>query len=99
MMAIPELTPEQQAKIAVKVRAELDSPGGIIEYDGQAELALIGSEINAVRSQRYAEKLTAAKLEVEATLSALATDRSGREGEMAADAIANLIRVIVEEKP
>ncbi len=56
-------------------------------------------EFLAMQAQRRAEKLTAAKREVEAALSALATDREGREAEMAADAIANLIRVIVEEKP
>ncbi len=50
-----------------------------------------------VQAQRRAEKLTAAKDAVEYALRILATDREGREAEMAADAIANLIRVIMEE--
>mgnify|MGYP001573324489 CR=1 FL=1 len=57
------------------------------------------TEIAAVRAQRYAEKLTAAKREVEDSLAVLAAVFGGRAPELAADAIANLIRVIVEEKP
>ncbi len=51
-----------------------------------------------VQAQRRAEKISAAKIEVQIALRVLATDREGREAEMAADAIDNLIRVIIEEK-
>ncbi len=81
------------------VEEKLTERGAYIPYNGPDELSAITAEFAEVQAQRRAEKLTAAKREVEAALSALATDREGREAEMAADAIANLIRVIVEEKP
>ncbi len=81
------------------VEEKLTERGAYIPYNGPDELKAITSEFAEVQAHRRAEKLIAAKREVEAALKALATDREGREPEMAADAIANLIRVIVEEKP
>ena len=56
------------------------------------------SEFNRLRELRSLEKLTAAKKEVDEALYELSGSQDGRDSECAADAIVNLIRVIMAER-
>ncbi len=55
------------------------------------------SEFNALRAKRSQEKLAAAKKEVDEALYELSGSQNGRDSEVAADAIENLIRTIMGE--
>ena len=54
------------------------------------------SDLEADQAQRRKERLAAAKREVDEALYELSGSQDGRDSEAAADAIENLIRVVVE---
>lgn len=84
-----------------ELRQAAASGVGMIPYVGKPEEKFLAEEFARLQAQRKKERLAAAKGEVANALAILRDgigDWSERNAEVAADAIENLIRTVMEDK-